>query len=61
MWYERLDEKYNLSLGPAILGMTTTDNLMQLAELNPPYLKEYEASINAHQYENLTLLIGKIL
>ena len=61
MWYERLDEKYNLSLGPAILGMMTTDNLMQLAELNPPYLKEYEASINAQQYENLTLLFGKIL
>ena len=38
MWYKRLDQRYNFSLGPAILPMLTTDNLMHLTMLDPPYL-----------------------
>ena len=38
MWYQRLDERYNFSLGPNIFPLMTTDNLRQLAALGPPFL-----------------------
>ena len=43
MWYERLDKRYNLSLGPVILPLMTTEHLTQLAKLNPPFLKDFKA------------------
>ena len=55
MWFDRLDERYNFSLGPAILPMLTSDQLTQLAELDPPYMKENQD----HQYENLSSPFGK--
>ena len=39
MWYEMLDKRYNLSLGPAILPLMTSDTLERLENLEPPYLK----------------------
>ena len=36
MWYQRLDERYNFSLGYAVLPLMTTDNLRELANLKPP-------------------------
>ena len=42
MWYERLDKRYNFSLGPVVLPLLASDNLTQLASLEPPYLMDYK-------------------
>ena len=42
MWYQRLDERYNVSLGPHVLGLLTSENLTQLTALDPPYLYNFE-------------------
>ena len=60
MWYEMLDKRYNWSLAPVILPMLKTDALKQLAELDPPYLKDFKASIHEHQHGNTALVFGKI-
>merc|ERR1712115_137664 len=39
MWYQRLDQRYNFSLGPNILPLMTTNTLIQLAALDLPFLK----------------------
>ena len=61
MWYERLDTRYNFSLGPVVLPLLKTDNLTQLAKLDPPFLKDYKASIDEHQHDNISTAFGKIL
>ena len=53
MWYERLDKRYNFSLGPVVLPLLPSDNLTRLKILEPPYLKDYK-------HENMTLLYGGI-
>ena len=55
MWYERLDERYNFSLGSNILPLLTTDNLNQLMRLDPPYMKDYNTS------GNMSAIFGKTL
>ena len=59
MWYKRLDERYNFSLGPVILPLLTSDNLTQLAALDPPYLKNYNASVQEDSYDSVFALLGK--
>ena len=59
MWYERLDKRYNLSLGPSILGLMTTETLTQLKTLDPPYLEDYKESIHEHEDESMSSLFGK--
>ena len=59
MWYDRLDKMYNFSLGSNILGLMTTENLAQLATLDPPYLENYKAAIKKDQYDNMSTLFGK--
>ena len=59
MWYERLDERYNFSLGPAILPLLTSKNLTQLAALDLPYLKNYNASVQEDSYDSVLALLGK--
>ena len=54
MWYQRLDERYNFSLGPNILPLMTTDSLTKLEALDPPFLKNYN---DAHS-NNMSALIG---
>ena len=49
MWYERLDERYNFSLGSNILPLLTSDNLRQLGTLDPPYLQHHKGLINEHK------------
>ena len=61
MWYERLDSRYNFSLGPAILPLLRTDNLTQLAKLDPPYLKDFKASIDEHQPGKISTSFGNNL
>ena len=64
MWYEMLDKRYNLSLGPVILPLMTTEHLTQLAELDPPYLKDYMKDFKTiidEQHDNTVLAFGKIL
>ena len=56
MWYERLEERYNFSLGPAIIGLMTSDNLMELSKLDPPYLMKDYKDLDG----NITILFGKI-
>ena len=56
MWYERLDTRYSLSLGPVILPMLTTDNLTLLAKLDPPYLKDFKASIGENNLSTFRLM-----
>ena len=58
MWYQRLDKRYNFSLGPAILPMLTSATLLELSKLDPPYLKDY-TDLNEQKYENLSSLFGK--
>ena len=58
MWYERLDKRYNLSIGPSIIGLMTTDNLNELAALEPPFLKEDEAFVDKHG--NMSTLLGEL-
>ena len=60
MWYERLDKRYNFSLGAVILPLLKTDNLAQLAELDPPYLKDFKASLDDNQLVNFSILHGEI-
>ena len=61
LWYERLDTRYNFSLGPVVLPLLKTDNLIQLAKLEPPYLKDFKASIDEHQLDNISTVFGKNL
>ena len=56
MWYQRLEERYNFSLGPNILPMLSSNELDQLTSFDPPYLKEYGSAINR---DNVSLLFGK--
>ena len=58
MWYQRLDERYNFSLGSNILPLLTSDNLAQLARLDPPYLKDYTSGINGSRYDKISTLSG---
>ena len=60
MWYERLDERYNFSLGSNILPLMTSDNLEQLKTLEPPFMKDFTASTNGRQYATISSLYGKI-
>ena len=55
MWYEWLDKRYNFSLGPAIIGLMTSDNLKELASLQPPFLK---VNIDEHNFDNMSILLG---
>ena len=45
MWhnymYKELDARYNFSLGPSVIALSTTEQLVELAKLDPPYLQEY--------------------
>ena len=46
MWYQRLDERYNFSLGPNILPLMTTDMLTRLVSLHPPFLHKEDLQNN---------------
>ena len=46
MWYNDLDARYNFSLGPAVIALSTTEQLEHLAKLDPPYLTQYKAISN---------------
>ena len=39
MWYQRLDERYNLSLGEVILPLMNSDSVKHLEKLGPPYIQ----------------------
>ena len=44
MWYDELEQKYNLSLAPIVVASSTTDQLKHLKALDPPFLKDMNAS-----------------
>ena len=60
MWYERLDKRYNFSLGPVVLPLLKTDNLTHLAKLDPPFLKKTNANRDEHGLDNMSTEFGKI-
>ena len=59
MWYKRLDERYNFSLGPNILPLLTSDNLIGLETLNPPFMKDLKTGIRNTKHGNMSRLFGK--
>ena len=46
MWYQRLDERYNFSLGEIILPLMNSETVEQLVPLDPPYVKAFNNWIN---------------
>lgn len=61
MWYERLDKRYNFSLGSVLLPLLKTDSLTQLAKLDPPYMMDFKATRDDLQLNNVSTAFGKIL
>ena len=59
MWYQRLDERYNFSLGPNILPLMTTNSLTELAALDPPFLHNYQ-NITDDQQGNMPAIAGTL-
>ena len=63
MWYEALDQKYNFSLGPTILGLVTTDGLAQLTKHDLPFLKMFKTTfkncVNTGECHEMAQLKGK--
>ena len=55
MWYQRLDERYNFSLGPNILPLMTTDSLIKLTDVESPFLQKYNGL--SGQYKIMTTFI----
>ena len=53
MWYQRLDERFNFSLGPIIFPLMTTAQLTQLAVLNFPLLQKYEGTKGIGHCKNI--------
>ena len=45
-WYKTLDARYNFSLGNAVMALSTTEQLVELAKSNPPYLAQYKELAN---------------
>ena len=57
MWFEELDKRYNFSIGPIVVVLSTTEQLKQLKTLDPPYLKN--ANRNISLFAQARNLIGK--
>ena len=51
LWYKELDARYNLSLGPTVIALSTSEQLDQLAKFDLPYLTEYNECVNCHSQE----------
>merc|ERR1712012_1046164 len=49
MWYQRLNERYNFSLGDAIFPLMTSKDREQLTSLGPPYLQNRKNVTTKHQ------------
>ena len=56
MWYERLDERYNFSLGSVIHPLLDSESLLELKMLKPPFMKK----INNTTKANRSAVSGKI-
>ena len=56
MWYQRLDERYNFSLGPVLLSMLDSKSIQDLVLLEPPFLEELNKVINV----SVAAIFGKI-
>ena len=59
MWYQRLDERYNFSLGSKILPLMTTKILTQTVALDPPFLRKYEG-INDSLQNDISANVGTL-
>ena len=56
MWYQRLDERYNFSLGSVLLPLLNSKGLAELEMLEPPFMKDVDNTIDAKR----SAVIGKI-
>ena len=52
MGYRLLESRYNFSLGPVILPLFNSDELDQLAELEPPFMDDYLETIQECRHGN---------
>ena len=52
VWYEELDKRYDFSMGLAVTGLFTTNQLRQLRKLAPPYLKGVTGSVASLSSQN---------
>ena len=59
IWYQRLDDKYNFSLGPKILPLMNYDSLKQLKTLEAPFLKTTNQRTNNMQSTIVTSVSSK--
>ena len=59
MWYQRLGERYNFSLGPNIQPLMTSDGLRQMEEHNLLYMTYSNARVNELQNGPIPLFHGK--
>ena len=60
MWYQRLDERYNFSLGPNILPLMTTKDLSELEGLDPPFLRHFNGIGDGPQ-SNVSPIVGRLI
>ena len=64
MWFEYLDKKLNFSLGPLLVGLSSTSKLKKLQELDPPFLREYAnfttECLQEDHCEDILQVTGKI-
>ena len=58
MWFQRLDERYNFSLGNNILPLMTTDSLTQLTALDPPFLTPYKNNAISDDHKSIAKYVG---
>ena len=49
MWFQRLDQKFNFSLGPFLEALSTSEQLTRLQKLHPPFLKHPNTSSKSEQ------------
>ena len=51
MWFQRLNQKFNFSLGPFLEALSTSEQLTRLQKLHPPFLNHLNTSSKSHQIE----------
>ena len=59
MWYQRLDERYNFSLGEAILPLMNSDRVKESKALKAPFMRPTNKMANNTQCTAITSVNGK--
>ena len=59
MWYNKLDEIYNLAFGPVLAAFSSSKQLMMLKRMEPPFLDDYKQHEDEQGCINGSCLSGK--